>query len=124
MLSDPLSVFLLPSSAAQGPSLGDSFPSDVSQAVTIQENAATAQHILDEYNRMPKKDMNFSFPPGLFSNEVNLVDSEYPYRHLLQEFDNPAEFTELFKQIPANPLKLPNPALCLSRSGLVWCLTN
>ena len=133
-MDDPLSMLLLPSSAPV-PSAGESLftttaPSEVSQpsfmttemsgaaistpaAVTIEENAATAQHILDEYNRMHtappvRKDMNFSFPPGLFSNEVNLVDSEYPYRHLLQELDNPAEFTELFKQVPANPLKMPN----------------
>ncbi|XP_064399542.1 protein cycle-like [Halichondria panicea] len=139
MLSDPLSMLLMSSSTPPaGPSSGDlalsfntSSPSDMAQpttivsaempgaaistpaAVTIQENAATAQHILDEYNRMHttpmvRKDLNISFPPGLFTNEVNLMGSEFPYRHLLQELENPAEFTELFKQVPANPLKLPN----------------
>ncbi len=138
MLSDPLSMLLMSSSTPTGPSSGDlslsfntSGPSDMAQpttivsaemsgaaistpaAVTIQENAATAQHILDEYNRMHtapmvRKDLNINFPPGLFTNEVNLMGSEFPYRHLLQELDNPAEFTELFKQVPANPLKLPN----------------
>ena len=82
-------------------------------AITMEENAATAQHILDEYNRVHtvppvRKDLNYSFPEGLFTNEVNLVGSEYPYRHILQEFHNPAEFTDLFKQVPANPFNLPS----------------
>lgn len=139
LLNDPLSLLLMPSStvtpgtsSVMGPSsfATQSAPSDMAQpsfitadtsgaaistpaAVTIEENAATAQHILDEYNRLHtappiRKDMNFSFPPGLFTHEVNLMGSEYPYRHLLQELDNPSEFTELFKQVPADPLKVPN----------------
>ena len=82
-------------------------------AITMEENAATAQHILDEYNRVHtvqpvRKDMTFNFPPGLFSQEVDLSGSEFSYRQLLQELDDPAGFTELFKQVPANPLKVPN----------------
>ena len=84
-------------------------------AITMEENAATAQHILDEYNRVHtvprppvRKDLTFNFPPGLFSNEVDLSGSEFSYRQLLQELDDPAGFTELFKQVPANPLKVPN----------------
>ena len=88
-----------------------SFPSPVT--ITIEENAATAQHILDEYNRthtVPpvRKDLNYGFPEGLFTNEVNLVESEYPYRHLLQELDNPEMFTELFNPVPANPFQVSN----------------
>lgn len=82
-------------------------------AITMEENAATAQHILDEYNRLyvvppPRKDLSFQFPAGLFNNEVNLVGSEEPYRHLLQELDNPANFPDLFNQVPANPLRTQN----------------
>ena len=82
-------------------------------AITIEENAATAQHILDEYNRLyvvppARKDLSFQFPAGLFNNEVNLVGSEEPYRHLLQELDNPSNFPDLFNQVPANPLRTQN----------------
>lgn len=83
-------------------------------AITMEENAATAQHILDEYNRMyvvppPRKDINFPFPSGLFNNEVDLVGSEEPYQHLLQELEDPSNFTDMFKQIPADPLRSQNP---------------
>jgi len=133
MMNDPLSMLLFPPSGI-APAVTSSgniqFAGDMTRpafiapgnngaaistpaAITIEENAATAQHILDEYNRLHtappvNKDMNFNFPPGLFNGEVNLKGSEYPYRHLLQDLEHPEEFTELFKQVPANPLKLPN----------------
>jgi len=80
---------------------------------TIEENAATVQRILEDYNRIhnvpqPRKDMDYKFPEGLFSTEVDLRGSQEAYRNILTEFDNPADFTLLFDQVEADPMRPPN----------------
>lgn len=77
---------------------------------TIEENAATVQRILEDYNKIHsrpihRRDMNYPFPEGLFNTEVNLEDSQGAYRNIMTEFDNPADFTALFDQIEADPLR-------------------
>ena len=80
---------------------------------TIEENAATVQRILEDYNRMHtapqlRKDMNYKFPEGLFNTEVDLLGSQQAYQNILTEFDNPADFTMLFDQVEADPLRPSN----------------
>ncbi len=77
---------------------------------TIEENAATVQRILEDYNKMhavphPRKDMNYKFPEGLFNTEVDLLGSQEAYRNILTEFDNPADFSLLFDQVEADPMR-------------------
>lgn len=80
---------------------------------TIEENAAAVQRILEDYNKMHavpphRRDMNYQFPQGLFSTEVNLEGSQEAYRHILTELDNPADFASLFNQIEAIPTRPQN----------------
>ena len=77
---------------------------------TFEENAATVQRILEEYHRLTaeppnNKDMNYQFPPDLFTTEVDLEGSQQAYRNLLTELDNPADFGKLFNQVEADPLR-------------------
>ena len=81
--------------------------------ITLEENAATVQRILDEYNSLNpepthRKDMNYSFPNDLFSTEVNLEGSQQAYQNILTELDNPEEFQKLFIQVEADPLRPQN----------------
>ena len=81
--------------------------------ITVEENAANAQRILDEYNRMNpepthRKDMNYTFPSDLFSTEVNLEGSQQAYQNILTELENPEEFQKLFNQVEADPFRPPN----------------
>ncbi len=78
---------------------------------TIEENAAAVQRILEDYNKihvtpLHRKDMNYNFPEGLFNSEVDLEGSREAYRNILTEFDNPANFTSLFNQVEADPMRL------------------
>ena len=80
----------------------------VPASTTLEENAATAQRFLEEYNRLNtvpphRKDMNYNFPPGLFSTEVDLEGSQQAYRNLLVDLDRPEEFQRLFDQVEADP---------------------
>ena len=93
--------------------LSKSFLWKLSAGITVEENAATVQRILDEYNRMNpepvhRKDMNYSFPPDLFSSEVNLEGSQQAYQNILTELENPEEFQKLFIQVEADPLRPQN----------------
>ena len=81
--------------------------------ITVEENAATAQRILDEYNRLNpepthRKDMSYNFPTDLFSTEVNLEGSQQAYQNILTELENPEEFQKLFNQVEADPFRPPN----------------
>ena len=85
----------------------------LSTGITVEENAATVQRILDEYNRMNpepvhRKDMNYSFPTDLFLSEVNLEGSQQAYQNILTELENPDEFQKLFIQVEADPLRPQN----------------
>ena len=80
---------------------------------TIEENAATVQRILEDYNKMTavpphRKDMNYQFPDGLFSTEVDLEGSQEAYRNILQDLENPADFASLFDQVEADPMRSNN----------------
>ena len=80
---------------------------------TIEENAAAVQRILEDYNKMHtapphRRDMNYHFPEGLFSTEVNLEGSQEAYRNILSELDDPADFATLFNQIEAVPTRPQN----------------
>lgn len=80
---------------------------------TLEENAATAQRFLEEYQRMNvtpplRKDMNYEFPSGLFTTEVDLAGSQLAYRNLLLDLDNPEDFEQLFEQIEADPFRAQN----------------
>lgn len=94
---------------------------------TIEENAATVQRILEDYNRMhtvpqQRKDMNYKFPEGLFNNEVDLLGSQEAYLNILTEFDNPADFTLLFDQVEADPMRPNNMFQDLSMDIFDWLL--
>ena len=80
---------------------------------TIEDNALAAQKILDEYNRVTappprKKDMNYSFPPGLFTAEVDLEGSELAFRNLLEGLETDQDLQDLLNQIDADPFKPSN----------------
>ena len=80
---------------------------------TIEDNALAAQKILDEYNRVTappqrKKDMNYSFPPGLFTAEVDLEGSELAFRNLLEGLETDQDLQDLLNQIDADPFKQSN----------------
>lgn len=80
---------------------------------TIEENAAAVQRILEDYNKMHtlpphRRDMNYPFPEGLFSTDVNLEGSQEAYRNILTELDNPGDFASLFNQIEAIPTRQQN----------------
>ena len=80
---------------------------------TIEDNALAAQKILDEYHRVTappqrKKDMNYSFPPGLFTTEVDLEGSELAFRNLLEGLETDQDLQDLLNQIDADPFKQSN----------------
>lgn len=79
-------------------------------STTIEDNAVAAQKILDDYNKMTapppkKKDMNYSFPPGLFTTEVDLEGSELAFRNLLEGLETDQDLQDLLNKIDADPFK-------------------
>lgn len=70
--------------------------------------------ILEEYEKStnppsgPRKDLHYSFPPGLFSSEVDLEGSQTAYQYLLQGLDSPNDFQQLLVQVEANPMNSQN----------------
>ena len=82
-------------------------------ATTLEDNALAAQRILDEYNKLNpvpihRRDMNYQFPPGLFSTEVDLEGSKSAYENLLMELSDPRDVAMLFSQIEADPRRPQN----------------
>lgn len=77
---------------------------------TVQENAVTAQKIVDNYLKMnvappPRRDFNYSFPPGLFPGEVDLEGSAQAYHNLIDGLDSNIDLQQLLNQVDADPFK-------------------
>ena len=78
-------------------------------ATTLEENAATAHRVLEQYQKQTvspphRKDLNFEFPPGLFpEKEVDLEGSLQAYHILQQGMENPEQFLNMFVQREADP---------------------
>ena len=78
-------------------------------ATTLEENAATAHRVLEQYQKQTaspphRKDLNFEFPPGLFpEKEVDLEGSLQAYQILQQGMENPEQFLDMFVQREADP---------------------
>jgi aryl hydrocarbon receptor nuclear translocator len=77
---------------------------------TVQENALATQKIVDNYLKqvMPpphRKDMNYEFPPGLFTDEVDLEGSAQAYYNLIEGLENSSDFQQLLNQVDADPFK-------------------
>ena len=73
----------------------------------------TTQEIVDNYLRltMPpphRRDFNYSFPPGLFTSEVDLEGSAQAYRHLIDGLENSSDLQQLLNQVDADPFKSTN----------------
>lgn len=77
---------------------------------TVQENAITAQKIVDKYLKMTappvhRKDMNYGFPPGLFPSEVDLEGSAQAYHSLIDGLENCTDIQQLLNQVDADPFR-------------------
>ena len=102
-----------PASMAQGhtsqPTAVVSSPANT----TVSENRARAHQILDEYNRLtaptPQRvDMNYEFPEGLFTTEVNLAGSAEAYQTLLGGLEPSNDLQQFLNQVEADPFKQTN----------------
>ena len=77
--------------------------------VTVEQNAATAQRILEDYlkkNAPPprRKDTNYPFPPGLFQSEVDLEGSAQAYHYHIEGLDS-NDLQQILNQVDADPFK-------------------
>ena len=82
-------------------------------ATTLEDNAATVQRILEDYNRMnvlphPRKDMSNKLTEAMSNTEMGLPGSQQTYRNILTEFDNPADFALLFDQVESDSMQPSN----------------
>ena len=78
--------------------------------ITVEQNAVTAQKIVDEYIKMTappphRKDMNYSFPVGLFPGEVDLEGSAQAYHHLIDGLEENQDLQQILNQIDADPFR-------------------
>lgn len=78
--------------------------------ITVEQNAVTAQKIVDEYIKMTappphRKDMNYSFPAGLFPGEVDLEGSAQAYHHLIDGLEENQDLQQILNQIDADPFR-------------------
>ena len=74
---------------------------------TISENHARAHQILDEYSRLtsptPQRvDMNYEFPEGFFTTEVNLAGSAEAYQTLLGGLKPSNDLQQFLNQVEAD----------------------
>ena len=53
-------------------------------------------------------DMNYEFPSGLFSSEVNLEGSAEAYHTLLEGLEGTQDLQQLLNQVDADPFKQTN----------------
>lgn len=77
---------------------------------TVQENAVTAQKIVDSYLKMTtppvhRRDMNYGFPPGLFQSDVDLEGSAQAYHSLIEGLENCSDIQQLLNQVDADPFR-------------------
>ena len=80
---------------------------------TVQENALTAQKLVDNYLKMTtptphRKDFNYGFPPGLFPAEVDLEGSAQAYHSLIDGLENCSDLQQLLNQVDADPFRSNN----------------
>ena len=101
----------LPGSVAPGrSSQTTAIVSSTPANTTVTENRVTAHRILDEYNRMTappphRVDMNYEFPAGLFTTEVNLEGSAEAYQTLLGGLEGTSDLQQFLNQVDADPFK-------------------
>lgn len=80
---------------------------------TVQENALTAQKLVNDYLKMTtpaphRRDFNYSFPPGLFPAEVDLEGSAQAYHSLIDGLENCSDLQQLLNQVDADPFRSNN----------------
>uniref|UniRef100_A0A1X7TVM0 Uncharacterized protein n=1 Tax=Amphimedon queenslandica TaxID=400682 RepID=A0A1X7TVM0_AMPQE len=106
----------LPAPSTSSQALVDSQSSSVVTQpadTTVQENAVTAQRLVDNYLKMitptpHRKDFNYGFPPGLFPAEVDLEGSAQAYHSLIDGLENCSDLQQLLNQVDADPVRSNN----------------
>lgn len=106
---------LPPPSTSSQPLVDSQSSSVVTQPAdtTVQENAVTAQRLVDNYLKMTtptphRKDFNYGFPPGLFPAEVDLEGSAQAYHSLIDGLENCSDLQQLLNQVDADPFRSNN----------------